>query len=164
MADELKRAGVLEQIGDPSIFVSLQANTPSITNARTYAHIVQQRSADRELLRFATDLRDAAYEGDAPRQRELLTLLTAFELVSDQDGARPMPIDWERLFSDEDQEVGEWLIEPVIPSGRQVALYGDAKAGKSLLALDLAACRRRAETFCVVPPQNPSACCTSTRR
>jgi hypothetical protein len=47
-------------------------------------------------------------------------------------------INWETLFSDE-QEVGEWLVEPLIPSGRQVALYGDAKAGKSLLALDLAA-------------------------
>ena len=36
VTDELKRSGVLEQVGDPSIFISLQANTPSIADPRHY--------------------------------------------------------------------------------------------------------------------------------
>ncbi len=33
----------------------------------------------------------------------------------------------------------QWLIEPIIPAGRSVALYAAGKTGKSLLALDLVA-------------------------
>ena len=33
----------------------------------------------------------------------------------------------------------EWLIEPIIPAGRSVALYAAGKTGKSLLALDIVA-------------------------
>ena len=33
VTEELRRRGLLDSIGDPSVFVSLQANTPSIGNA-----------------------------------------------------------------------------------------------------------------------------------
>lgn len=40
---------------------------------------------------------------------------------------------WEKEMNDAD-----WLCEPVLPRGRQIAIYSPAKIGKSLLALDLA--------------------------
>lgn len=48
------------------------------------------------------------------------------------------PVDWTGLWN-EGETNEEWLAEPLIPRGRQVAVYSPAKLGKSLLALDMAA-------------------------
>src|SRR3984957_1850187 len=61
VTDELKRSGVLEQVGDPSIFISLQANTPSIANARHYAQIVEEHALLRKLIGVAGDIADIGY-------------------------------------------------------------------------------------------------------
>jgi RecA-family ATPase len=65
--------------------------------------------------------------------------------VSDQDEKEPdvidwglAPIDW-AAFWDKDAELADWAIEPLVPAGRCTAIYADAKVGKSLLALDMAA-------------------------
>ncbi len=49
------------------------------------------------------------------------------------------PIDWEGFWA-ADRASTEWLVEPLIPTGRQVALHAKAKAGKSLLGLEIAVC------------------------
>ena len=61
VTDELKRSGLLEGVGDPSIFISLQANTPSIANARHYATIVEEHSLLRRLIGVAGDIADLGY-------------------------------------------------------------------------------------------------------
>jgi replicative DNA helicase len=61
VTDELKRSGLLDGVGDPSIFISLQANTPSIANARHYATIVEEHSLLRRLIRVAGDIADLGY-------------------------------------------------------------------------------------------------------
>jgi len=48
------------------------------------------------------------------------------------------PVDWSTFWAQESVEQ-DWLIEPLVPAGRQVAIYSRAKVGKSLLALDIAA-------------------------
>lgn len=55
----------------------------------------------------------------------------------DSEERRFVPIDWEELLTGEIPEP-DWLLEPLIEAGRQVALYSDAKAGKSLLLLEAA--------------------------
>lgn len=55
----------------------------------------------------------------------------------DPEERRFVPIDWEELLTGEIPEP-DWLLEPLIEAGRQVALYSDAKAGKSLLLLEAA--------------------------
>jgi hypothetical protein len=46
-------------------------------------------------------------------------------------------IDWHALWADETEE--EWIVEPLLPARRLVALYSAPKVGKSLLMLELAA-------------------------
>jgi hypothetical protein len=46
-------------------------------------------------------------------------------------------IDWQQLWDDDTQE--EWIVEPLLPARRLVALYSAPKVGKSLLSLELAA-------------------------
>lgn len=48
------------------------------------------------------------------------------------------PIDWPAFWADEGP-TEEWLCEPIVPAGRQVALFASAKAGKSLITLEIAA-------------------------
>jgi hypothetical protein len=45
-------------------------------------------------------------------------------------------VDWS-TFWDIDPRAEDWLIEPVIPRGRSIALYSPAKQGKSLFTLDI---------------------------
>jgi hypothetical protein len=46
--------------------------------------------------------------------------------------------DWSRVFDEVDPEP-DWLIEPLVERGRQVAFFSEAKAGKSLIWLEIAA-------------------------
>lgn len=48
------------------------------------------------------------------------------------------PIDWAEFWVT-DHKAEDWLLEPIIPRGRSIALYAPAKAGKSLLVLNLMA-------------------------
>ena len=50
------------------------------------------------------------------------------------------PIDWDTFWAAETPEQ-EWFIEPIVPKGRQVAVYSKPKAGKSLVTLDAVAAR-----------------------
>jgi replicative DNA helicase len=61
VTDELQRSGLLDAVGDPTVFISLQANTPSIANARHYATIVEEHSLLRRMIGVAGDIADIAY-------------------------------------------------------------------------------------------------------
>jgi replicative DNA helicase len=61
VTDELRRAGLLDVIGDPALLVSLQANTPSIANASHYAQIVEEHSLLRRLVGVAGDIAELGY-------------------------------------------------------------------------------------------------------
>jgi replicative DNA helicase len=61
VTEELRRRGVLETIGDPSVFVSLQANTPSIGNADYYARIIEEHALLRRLVSVAGEITELGY-------------------------------------------------------------------------------------------------------
>lgn len=52
-------------------------------------------------------------------------------------------LDWHELWAREDEE--EWIIEPLLPARRLVALFSPPKVGKSLLLLELAVAVARGE-------------------
>lgn len=59
--DELRRSGALEQVGDLSVLVGLQANTPSTANARHYARIVEEHSLLRRMIGVAGEVAELGY-------------------------------------------------------------------------------------------------------
>jgi hypothetical protein len=63
-------------------------------------------------------------------------------------------VDWANAFNDTDSEP-DWLVEPFIERGRQVALYSDAKSGKSLLTLEIAVALARGEPVLGNPAREP---------
>jgi hypothetical protein len=62
-------------------------------------------------------------------------------------------IDWHKLWADETTE--EWIVEPLIPARRLVALFSAPKVGTSLLMLELAAAIARGASVLGQPPQPP---------
>jgi len=62
VADELRRAGLLEAVGGPAILVTLQANTPATSNAARYARIVEEHALLRRLIGVAGEIAELGYE------------------------------------------------------------------------------------------------------
>jgi replicative DNA helicase len=61
VSDELRRSGAIESIGEPSILLSLQVNTPSTANASHYARIVEEHSLLRRLVGVAGEIAELGY-------------------------------------------------------------------------------------------------------
>lgn len=80
------------------------------------------------------------YGGDLKAARAALRKLTPSTM---DDWTRravrfaSVQIDWETIWTEESVDP-EWLVEPLIERGRQIAIYSEAKAGKSLLLLEIA--------------------------
>jgi replicative DNA helicase len=61
VADELRRSNLLEAVGDPSLLLSLQVNTPSTANAQHYARIVEEHALLRRLVIVAGEIAEIGY-------------------------------------------------------------------------------------------------------
>lgn len=61
VADELRRAGLLDEVGGPSALHELQNATPAISSAGHYAKIVQETALLRQLIYAAGDIAELAY-------------------------------------------------------------------------------------------------------
>ncbi|MEW6153984.1 MAG: replicative DNA helicase [Actinomycetota bacterium] len=61
VAEELRRAGLLDAIGGPPALVGLQANTPAIGNAARYARIVEEHALLRKLIGVAGEIAEMGY-------------------------------------------------------------------------------------------------------
>src|SRR5487761_2168094 len=61
VAEELRRAGVLEDIGGAAVLVALQSNTPAISNASRYASIVEEHALLRRLIGVANEIAELGY-------------------------------------------------------------------------------------------------------
>lgn len=59
-------------------------------------------------------------------------------------------LDWHELWAAEDDE--EWIVEPILPARRLVALFSAPKVGKSLLMLEIAVAVARGQTVLGVTP------------
>lgn len=62
LADELKRAGWLDEIGGPSVLLDYQATTPAISNAGYYATIIGELADLRDMIRASSRITEMAYD------------------------------------------------------------------------------------------------------
>jgi len=77
------------------------------------------------------------------------------EPVAGDDGADAGPdieamwpkVDWHALWADDTED--EWILEPLIPARRLIALYSAPKMGKSLLMLEVAVCISLGNRWCL---------------
>ena len=62
VADELRRAGLLDAIGGPATLVNLQAATPATSNAGRYARIIEEHALLRRLIGVAGEIAEMGYD------------------------------------------------------------------------------------------------------
>ena len=62
-------------------------------------------------------------------------------------------LDWDRAFGSTEPEVIDWVVEGFIERRKLIAVYGDMKVGKSLLAQDVAAAVATGRPVLGLPPQ-----------
>ncbi len=135
VGDELQRSGLLEAVGDPSVFVTLQANVPSVAHTRRYAEIVAGRANDRRLIETGSELVSAGYSSDADRQRDIVDSLSSIASIT-IDKSSWNPINLRRVTLEEIEpnlmarQDGRYLIYPA----KVHSLSGEPEAGKSHLA------------------------------
>src|SRR5436853_3344518 len=56
VAEELRRADLLEAVGGGAVLISLQSGTPATSNAARYANIVEEYSLLRRLITVAGEI------------------------------------------------------------------------------------------------------------
>ena len=61
VADELKRAGLLDEVGGPAVLLDFQATTPAISNAAHYAKIVEEHALLRRMITVSNEIAETAY-------------------------------------------------------------------------------------------------------
>jgi replicative DNA helicase len=61
VADELRRAGLLDALGGPAVLAQIMASTPATTNAARYARIVQEHALLRRLIGVAGEIAELGY-------------------------------------------------------------------------------------------------------
>jgi replicative DNA helicase len=62
VADQLRRAGLLDAVGGPAALVSLQAGTPAVGSAARYGRIVEEHAMLRRLIGVAGEIAEIGYE------------------------------------------------------------------------------------------------------
>lgn len=80
VAEELKRAGLLDAIGGPSVLLTIQSKTPAVSNAARYARIVEENSLLRKLIAAGGEI---AEMGFSPLDDVAKTIDAAEALVYD---------------------------------------------------------------------------------
>jgi replicative DNA helicase len=69
VADELRRAGLLDAIGGPAVLAQIMASTPATTNAGRYARIIEEYALLRRLISVAGEVAEIGYSvpDDVPK-------------------------------------------------------------------------------------------------
>ncbi|MGE3621177.1 MAG: replicative DNA helicase [Acidimicrobiia bacterium] len=69
VADELRRAGLLDAIGGPAVLAQILASTPATTNAARYARIVEEYALLRRLVQVGGEIAEIGYSvpDDVPK-------------------------------------------------------------------------------------------------
>lgn len=61
VADELRRFGLLDQVGGPAVLAQILSSTPATTNAGRYAEIVEEHALLRRLISVAGEIAELGY-------------------------------------------------------------------------------------------------------
>lgn len=134
VAEELRRAGLLEQIGGAAVIAQIMSSTPATSNAGRYAELVAGPARIRRKLYLAASAIEKGYAGDEVGMAQYLDE-AAFEPTSRQR------LEGLLLSGDEIETIPrpEPLLDGILYRKSLAVLFGKPGGGKSFLALDWAA-------------------------
>jgi len=154
VADALDRAGLLEGIGGPGMLLDLQAVTPAITSASSFARIIQEHATLRGLIGAASEMAEIGYSRpeDVPRavdEAENLVYQLAQGRINDSMGAMRDLLD-QTLDAMEERQQGKGLtgvptgfkrldqLTSGLQKGNLIIIGARPSVGKTSLGLNIA--------------------------
>ncbi len=141
--DEIKRSGGDGVVGDPSIFVHLTANVPSITSARQYAGIVADRSLRRRMViesgAWRQRAEDLTLDADDVLSELRLTAATLGVAQMDEEPDDMTVWDFMDLY-DQPSGTEPWVIHGLIRKRHKMMIVGTEGGSKSWLMRFIALC------------------------
>lgn len=137
VADELRRAGLLEDIG-PGYLAELQNATPAVSAAAHYAGIVRDTSVSRQLIAGGAAIVDLGYTATLD---PAVAVLEARQILTDlTDTARPSLRARTMSVAELDNLPPlDPIVDQLIDFDTVVLAYGRRGCGKSFVAVDLTA-------------------------
>jgi hypothetical protein len=110
----------------------LMLDTPAVSLAPRYAALIVEAHQRRTIIHAAAQLTETAYTAPIDTVLAALDGLRQHTTLHAPTGI--ITVNWDELWAD-DTDPEDWLIYPLIPRGRSVALFAPAKAGKSTILL-----------------------------
>ncbi len=71
LSEELRKRGILEELGGTYYISELNARTPTAANVEQYAHIVQEHYLKREMIRAASEILEQCYDPGSDALEEI---------------------------------------------------------------------------------------------
>lgn len=145
VSERLNRAGLLEAVGGAATVVALHGEAPAQALSGRIEHhceIITDLARRRRIIQTALEAVETARHGIDIDQAitslaDTLTQTSSRAGTSDND-LTGLLIDWQEFWA-EDHQAEDWLAWPIIPAGRQIALYAPPKTGKSIITLAVVA-------------------------
>ena len=149
VASHLEDVGDMQQAGGRAYLRKLTDMQLVVESFPHYAKIVRRKSASRSLIDAADILADIGYDEGLEHEEMFSRACSVFE--SGEDAIRPPSSASSLLSMAELRGVGipprEDVIEDLLPRGGLIQLLGPPKAGKTMLALNLAVAIARGAEF-----------------
>jgi hypothetical protein len=137
VSDELRRAGLLDEVGGMEYLAELQNATPAISAVGNYAKIVRDTSRSRRLLYVAADLVEAAYQQDLDAASAKIPELEAITSNATTTGVRDRPLHFEHPPAKYERRPLDWWIQGLWLRHTHGELGGAEKTLKTTLALTM---------------------------
>jgi hypothetical protein len=145
VADELRRAGLLDEVGGAAYLHELQNATPSVSAAGHYAKIVRDCALLRRMLYAAADIAEAAYSNAEPAEAvaRAQDALVALAVDGDPEGGSSLDVaDLAALLdTDLEPESGTFLTRTdgtsLLYAGKMHVFQAEPSSGKSWIALHI---------------------------
>jgi hypothetical protein len=135
VADELRRTGLLDAVGDASVLISLQVATPSTRNGAHYARIVADFARRRRMIVAGQDVVEAAYRGESEAVEAARRTL---QELGDRSDSVDLLRRWTMSELLAEPDAFSWLIRGWLVDPTYGQIGGELKTLKSTLACFLA--------------------------
>lgn len=142
--DELRRAGLLAEVGGSEYLLGLQNATPAISNARRYAAVVRATAQLRNMIAAAAEISDLGYSEPHDVASALAEARSRIDSIIEGAGGSLLDGFYPDIgmldTGDDRDEAQPWIGEGVLRRGQRLLVVAKAGVGKSMLLRQLAFC------------------------
>jgi hypothetical protein len=145
VADELRRVGLIDEVGGLPRLLELQAATPAFSAAHRYARIVADCAMLRRLISVSSEIADLAYVGSSDSRETVeraKALLAARTVAESTDQLEDFWLSMGEAFVglDDRDTAQPWVHNGVVRVGQRLGIVAPPGVGKSFLMSQFAWC------------------------